>query len=111
MPVRPVLAAMALLAGIAAARAAGRDLDAVMGYQLVTARTIEGYIDNDKRHMGFGGCEPGQILVFSDHSGVRCKASVVPVPLAVPKAWVFARSHTDLKLCVGDELYEVEPLH
>lgn len=41
MPARLALAALVLLAGSAAARAAGHDQDEVIGYQLVMACTIE----------------------------------------------------------------------
>ncbi|MGA3400289.1 MAG: hypothetical protein ABSC95_13800 [Acetobacteraceae bacterium] len=109
MPVRLTLAAVVLLAGSTAARAAGCDLDAVMGYQLVKAWTIQGYIDNGQQIYGFEGCVPGRILVFSDRSGLRCKGTW-RAHLELPKAWLFGRSRDDLKLCVGDQLYDVEPI-
>ena len=73
MAVRVTLVVMTLLAGIASARAAGCDLDRVMGYQLIHAWTVQGYIDNGKQTYGFEGCLPGRILVFSDRTGLRCK--------------------------------------
>lgn len=111
MPVRPALAAVALLAGIAPAHAAGCDLDKVVRYQLVLAKTIDAHVDDGKQTYGFDGCMPGRILVFTDHSAIRCKGSAVSVPLQVPKAWLFARGHDDLKLCVEDEFYDVEEMH
>jgi hypothetical protein len=110
MAVRLALAAAALLAGSAAARAAGCDLDSVMGYQVVKAWTVQGHIENGKSVYGFEGCEPGRVLVFTDRTGVRCK-SFGRAHLELPKAWLFARSKEDMKLCVGDELYDVEGLN
>ena len=66
-----LLLALALL-GARTASAAGCNLDEVVGYQLEFARTIEGYMDGEERHLGFNGCEPGRILVFTDNTGVRC---------------------------------------
>ena len=109
MAIRLILAAIALLAGGTTVRAAGCDLDRVMGYQVAGARTIQGYVENGKSVYGFEGCEPGRVLVFTDRTGLRCKGSGL-AHLDLPKAWIFARSKDDLKLCVGDDLYDVEPL-
>jgi hypothetical protein len=109
MAIRVILAAMALLACGTMARAAGCDLDQVMGYQVVASRTIQGHLENGKPVYGFEGCEPGRVLVFTDRTGLRCKGSGL-AHLELPKAWIFAKSKDDLKLCVGDDLYDVGPL-
>lgn len=105
------IAAMAsLLLAAACAPARACDLDEVIGYQLITARVIEAYIDpGQHQQMGFEGCAPGRVLVFTDHSGVRCKAEGRQ-HLVLPKAWLFARGRDDMRLCVGDDIYSVGPL-
>ncbi len=89
--------------------AAGCDLSELIGYQVVAGPTIQGYIDQDKQHNGFEGCMPGRNLVFTDHTGVRCKSMGLQ-HLELPRAYVFARSRSDMKLCVVDMLYDVAPM-
>jgi hypothetical protein len=110
MTTRLVLATVALLGGMATARAAGCNLDELMHYQIVFAGTVQGYGLNGKQTYGFEGCEPGRVLIFTDRTGLRCKGSGLG-HAELPKAWLFARSKDDMKLCVGDTLYDVEPLH
>jgi hypothetical protein len=85
---------------------AGCDLGQLVGYQLVFAKVIEGYIQDGKRVSGFSGCNRDRVLVFTDGSGVRCKDADVATG-RLPTAYLFAKSQTDMKLCVGDALYEV----
>lgn len=104
----PVLVGLCLaLASPAQARCA---LDGVVGYTLVFAKTIEAFIEGGQRSRGFQGCQPGRVLVFTDNSGVRCKVASFQ-KLDIPKAYLFAKSQTDLKLCVGDEMLDVAPAH
>lgn len=84
------------------------DLSQVVGYTLVQERTIEGYIENGLRQRGFNGCQPDRVLVFTDRTGLRCRSQGVQA-LDVPKAYIFARSQTDIKLCVGNDIYEMAP--
>ncbi len=91
-----------------AARAGGCDLGLVVGYQLVMAKTITGYIEGGRKERGFKGCQPDRVLVFADNTGVRCKGVSVQA-LELPRAYVFARSQTDVKLCVGDDMLDVAP--
>jgi hypothetical protein len=98
-----------LLLGIASRPAlAGCDLGQVVGYTLVFAKTIEAYIEDGKRVRGFSGCTRDRILVFTDGSGVRCK-DVDVATANLPTAYLFARNQNDLKLCVGDAMYDVAP--
>jgi hypothetical protein len=90
------------------ARAAGCDLSLVVGYQLVMMKTISGYIENGRQQRGFQGCQPDRVLVFTDNTGVRCK-SVSLQKANLPRAFLFARSQTDIKLCVGDDMLDVAP--
>ncbi|MGE0221797.1 MAG: hypothetical protein AB7F35_01505 [Acetobacteraceae bacterium] len=106
---RRLLPAVLLLGGTAAtARTADCDLDQVIGYQLVTRKTIEAHIDAGRRQRGYHGCVPDRVLVFTDNTGVRCKSTTTQA-LELPPAYLFARSPTDLKLCVGDEMMDVLP--
>ena len=98
-----------LAAGFAQpAAAAGCDLSQVVGYQLFAQRTIEAYIQDGQKIKGYKGCQPDRVLVFTDSTGVRC-SSVVVQELQLPKAYLFARTQTDMKMCVGDEIFVVSP--
>ena len=101
-----VLFAVTLTAG--QARAEGCDLSSAVGYQIVTAKTIEAYIEDGQRTLGYVGCQPGRVLVFTDNAAVRCKAHALQT-LRLPRAYLFARGETDLKLCVGDYMMDVAP--
>jgi hypothetical protein len=92
-----------------AAHADGRcDLNTVVGYQIVFAKPIEGYIQGGTRKRGYEGCEPDRVLVFADNTGVRCKDLVIQHLDELPTAYLFARSNAgDLKLCVAGELFSV----
>ena len=89
-------------------RAEGCDLSRVIGYSLVTQKTIEAYIEKGQRTRGFIGCQPDRVLVFTDNSGVRCRDKSVQ-SITLPRAFLFARSETDVKVCVGDEMLDVVP--
>ncbi len=84
----------------------GCDLDEVVGYQLVQKKTIEAFIDGGRRQFGYQGCVPDRVLIFTDKTGVRCRGTVVQ-RLDVPVAYLFARSESDIKLCVGDQMIDV----
>jgi hypothetical protein len=95
-----------------AAWADGRcDLDSLVGYQLMFARPIEGYIENAVRHKGYEGCQADRVLVFADNTGVRCKDVVLQhVDEDLPTGFLFGRGNRgDLKLCVEGELMDVSP--
>ena len=97
-----------LLLAPVAAQAATCDLDEVLGYRLVASKVVEGWLENGREVMGFEGCQPGRVLVFTDHTGVRCKDSMVRhVP--VPKAFIFVGDPGEIKACIGDQMYSVVP--
>ena len=102
------VAASALLAS-GPVRADGRcDLNTVVGYQILFAKPIVGYIQGGLRKKGYEGCEPDRVLVFADNTGVRCKEPVRQTLDALPTGYLFARKNLgDLKLCVEGELFEV----
>jgi hypothetical protein len=108
--VLPALGAVAL--GVSALGVSARpaqaecDLGRVVGYQLVLAKVIEGYIEGGKRFKGFSGCNLDRVLVFTDGTGVRCK-EVDAATANLPTAYLFAKSQNDMKLCVGDAMYDV----
>ncbi len=85
-------------------------LDEVIGYTLVFVKTIEGFIEGGHKTRGYQGCQPGRVLVFADNSGVRCKG-VSLQKLDFPKGYLFAKTQTDLKICIGDEMLEVTPAY
>jgi hypothetical protein len=92
----------------AVARAAGCDLSQVVGYQLVQQKTIEGYMQDNRVVPRYEGCVPERVLVFTDHTGVRCKAVAVAHAI-LPSAFIFARDHGELKLCVDDDMMDIVP--
>jgi hypothetical protein len=92
LPVRPALAVC--------------DLSQVVGYTLVFGKTVESYIEDGKRVPGFTGCTRDRVLVFTDNTGVRCLDTFVH-KLDLPRAFLFAKTANDMKLCVGDDMYSV----
>jgi hypothetical protein len=84
------------------------NLNTVVGYQILFAKPIVGYIQAGQRKKGYEGCEPDRVLVFADNTGVRCKELVRQTLDALPTGYLFARNNLgDLKLCVDGELFEV----
>jgi hypothetical protein len=105
-----MLATSAVLLGGGWAHASGRcDLDTVVGYQIVFAKPILGYIQNGKKEAGYEGCEPDRVLVFADNSGVRCNELSLQHLDDPPTGFLFAKTMSDLKLCVEGELFAVLP--
>jgi hypothetical protein len=104
--------AAAVLLGCAAAYApalaAGCDLSEVVGFQLIQQKTIEGYLQDNRIVQGYDGCVDDRVLVFTDHTGVRCK-SVAVAHATLPRAFIFARAGGVIKLCVGDDIIDVVP--
>jgi hypothetical protein len=93
------------------AHADGRcDLNTLVGYQIVLAKPIEGYIQGGTRKRGYEGCQPDRVLVFADNTGVRCKELALQHLDQLPNGYLFARNNAgDLKLCVEGELFAVSP--
>jgi hypothetical protein len=108
MRARMAMAAIALLAG-GPALADGRcDLNTLVGYQLLFAKPIDGYIEDGMRKKGYKGCDPGRVLVFSDNTGVRCNQLVIQSVDGLPNGYLFVHNTlADLKLCVEGELFDV----
>ncbi len=82
------------------------DLSELIGYTLVFSKTIDGYMLDGRRVSGFQGCTRDRVLVFSDNTGVRCKETFLQQG-NFPRAFLFARSANDMKLCVEGSIYEV----
>jgi hypothetical protein len=102
------MAALALLTGEPALADGRCDLNSLVGYQILFAKPIEGYIQGGLRKKGYEGCEPDRVLVFADNTGVRCKELVRQQLDELPTGYLFARNNLgDLKLCVAGELFEV----
>jgi hypothetical protein len=107
----PVLAALLSLFAPAAWADGRCDLDSLVGYQLMFAKPIAGYIENAVRHKGYEGCQADRVLVFADNTGVHCKDVVLQhVDEDLPTGFLFGRGNRgDLKLCVEGELMDVSP--
>jgi hypothetical protein len=102
------LAAMAVLILSGRPALAQCDLNQLVGYTLVFKKTIDSYIEDGKRTHGFAGCTRDRVLVFADHTGVRCMETSVKTDNR-PTAYLFAKSNSDMKLCVDNDLYTVAP--
>ncbi len=107
IPVAVLAAVLATAAATSGARA-GCDLSRVVGYTLVFSKVVDSYIEDGKRVKGFTGCDRDRVLVFTDNTGVRCKETDVQ-QASLPEAYLFARGPNDMKLCVGDAMYDVAP--
>jgi hypothetical protein len=84
------------------------DLNTLVGYQIVLAKPIAGYVQAGVRNAGYEGCEPDRVLVFADNTGVRCKDLVRQHLDALPTGYLFARNNLgDMKLCVEGDLFAV----
>jgi hypothetical protein len=84
------------------------DLNTLVGYQIVVAKPIAGYIQAGVRKTGYEGCEPDRVLVFADNTGVRCKDLLRQHLDTLPTGYLFARNNLgDLKLCVEGDLFAV----
>lgn len=100
-----ILLTLAIAASVSRASAAC-DLGRVVGYTLVFSKVIDSYLEDGKRIKGFTGCNRDRVLVFTDNTGVRCKETNVQ-NARLPQAYLFARGPNDMKLCVGDDMYDV----
>jgi len=108
MGTRGVAVLIVLLTG-GPALADGRcDLNTLVGYQILLAKPIAGYVEAGVRKTGYEGCEPDRVLVFADNTGVRCKDLVRQHLDELPTGYLFARNNLgDLKLCVEGDLFAV----
>jgi hypothetical protein len=108
--IRTVLVTLALLSVVArpALAADSCDLSRLIGYTLVFGKVIDSYIEEGKRTPGFDGCNRDRVIVFADGSGVRCADTLLHSAGKV-RGYLFAKSNTDLMLCVDGDLYKVAP--
>lgn len=88
------------------------DLNTLVGYQIVLAKPIAGYIQGGIRKQGYEGCEPDRVLVFADYTGVRCKDLLRQHLDTLPIGYLFARNNLgDVKLCVDGDLFAVSQIN
>lgn len=103
-----MLAAAQVLLMPAQTWAGGRcDLDRVIGYQVMAAKPISGYVQNGVRRPGYEGCETDRTIVFSDNTGLRCNEVVRQRTDELPTAYVFANPSGAVKMCVEGELIDM----
>jgi hypothetical protein len=81
------------------------DLDMIVGYTLVAAKYISGYIQDEKRKNDFEGCEWDRIIVFDDNTGVRCTTYSYSYSYH-PKAYIFSNG-ASMQMCVDGHMYSV----
>lgn len=86
------------------------NLSELVGYTLIAQRTIDGYIQGEKRSDDFEGCDFDRVIVFDDNTGVRCMTYSYTYSFR-PDAYIFADRIGSMKMCVEDELYDVAPVH
>ena len=89
--------------------AASCNLDNAIGYTLVAKKRVVGFVENDKRENSFSGCRYGRILLFEDHTGVRCTGYTYHYATR-PTAYIFDNSYY-IKLCIDGFWFEAAALH
>ena len=86
------------------------NLSGLVGYTLIAQKTIDGYVQGEKRGNDFEGCDFDRIIVFDDNTGVRCMTYSYTYSYR-PDAYIFATNLGSMKMCVENELYDVAPPH
>lgn len=84
------------------------DLRGLVGYTLVTSKTIAGYVKGSDVEDSFEGCEYDRVIAFTDGTGLRC-ASYNYSYAYRPEAFIFMRG-SSVKMIVDGEIYEMMPL-
>jgi len=101
--------ALALIFGAAPTGAYARcNLDSVVGYTLVAAKYVAGYIENGERKDDFEGCNFDRIIVFDDNTGAKCVGYSYTYAYR-PEAYIFILGN-NIKACIEDEMYDLAPL-
>jgi hypothetical protein len=91
-PSRLLLVAALLAPAITTARDVADELENYVGYTIVGAKTIAGYVNSDgKRKDDFEGCEYGRTIIFDDGTGLKCSSYGYQYAYR-PKAIILAKS-------------------
>jgi hypothetical protein len=86
------------------------DLDEVIGYTLIAAKYVRGYIENGEMKYDFEGCSFGRVIVFDDNTGARCTSYSYTYAYH-PKAYIFLLGQS-IKVCIGeDRMYTLAPIN
>lgn len=103
-----------VLPGLARADLAD-ELEDLVGYSIVAAKTIEGWREDRKREDGFTGCSHGRVILFTDGTALTCNTysysySYRPTAVILAKQFKFqGRDLYDFKMVVEDEVYDMSP--
>ena len=91
------------------------ELENLVGYTVLAAKTIDGYIDEDgEKSDGFEGCDFDRKIFFDDGTYVTCSGygysySYRPTAILFGKQGAFeGRSYIDLKMVVDDDIYDLQ---
>lgn len=89
------------------------DLEDLVGYVIVAAKTVEGWRDGRKKGDEFEGCEHGRVIVFTDGTALTCNTysysySYRPTAVILAKQFKYqGRDVYDFKMVVEDEVYDM----
>lgn len=89
------------------------ELEDLVGYVIVAAKTVEGWRDGRKRGDDFEGCEHGRVIVFTDGTALTCNTysysySYRPTAVILAKQFKYqGREVYDFKMVVEDEVYDM----
>lgn len=89
------------------------DLEDLVGYVIVAAKTVEGWRDGRKKGDDFEGCEHGRVIVFTDGTALTCNTysysySYRPTAVILAKQFKYqGREVYDFKMVVEDEVYDM----
>lgn len=91
------------------------ELEDLIGYTIIAAKTIDGYIDeNGEKSNDFEGCDFDRKIFFDDGSFVTCSGysysySYRPTAILLGKKYSFeGRNFMDLRMVVDDEIYDLQ---
>jgi|GEM_PF-792055 len=86
------------------------NLSKIIGYTVVAEKIVSGFVQGGTIKDGFEGCDFDRTIIFSDNTGVRCAGYSYTYAFS-PTAYIFVNKLGSAKMCIDDEMYEIELLH
>jgi hypothetical protein len=105
---KALIIAIAATAVPAQASISEHDLRGLIGYTLVTSKTVKGYVKGAKIEESFEGCDYDRVIAFTDGTGLRCQSYSYSYAYR-PEAFIFTRG-SSIKMIVDGEVYEMTSL-
>jgi hypothetical protein len=92
-------------------------LEKFVGYTIIATKQVDFRVEDGKKEDGFSGCAHGRDIVFTDGTGLTCKSygyqyayRPTAVILAKEIGTYGGRKLFDLKMVVGDDVYDMKAL-